>query len=79
MTLTLAEYVNLGFELSPADRAEAARLLQSADDEGNNRLGPGWLDEIRSRIADIKSGKVELMDADESFRLMSAELASRRR
>jgi len=76
--MTIDEVVSAGLELSPDDRAEAVRLLQAADNEGGDRLGPGWLDEIKSRMADIRSGKAVLVDPADTYRQVSAELAARR-
>jgi len=79
MSLTLAEYVNAGLELSPDDRAEAARLLQAAENEGGaDRLGPGWLEEIDTRVGEIMSGKALLLNADEAHAQLVAELMSKR-
>jgi len=76
MTLSLAEYVKAGFELTPEDRMEAARLLQAADDE-DVQLSTEWLDEIDARADDVISGKVRLVDSEKTFRRALAELAAR--
>lgn len=38
-----------------------------------------WSEEIASRIDDILAGKVDLVDANETYRILSAELDSRRK
>lgn len=37
-----------------------------------------WREEIGSRVDDVLAGRVELVDADETYRMLSAELASKR-
>ena len=51
-------------------------MLQAADDE-DGTVGPGWLNEIEARIAQIDTGEVDLMDADVADELILAELASK--
>jgi hypothetical protein len=41
-------------------------------DEG----GPGWMDEIRRRVADIDAGNVELIDGAMAIRAMRARIAA---
>lgn len=38
-----------------------------------------WSEEIASRIDDILAGKADLVDANETYRILSAELDSRRK
>lgn len=46
-------------------------LLESVDDF---ELHPAWIPEIRQRIADIESGKVKTVPADEALRRIRARL-----
>ncbi|WP_152354232.1 hypothetical protein [Brachybacterium subflavum] len=38
-----------------------------------------WIDEITSRVDEILAGGVDLVDPDETLRLLTAELAEKRR
>ncbi len=81
MTTNLSEYVVAGYSLTPDERLEAARLLRLSVDQdaANDRahIDAAWRDEISSRVDEILSGQVELVDADETYRLLSAELDAR--
>lgn len=83
MTPKLADYIEAGYSLTPDERLEAARMLRlSVDQDADADLADiesAWRDEIGSRVGDILAGKVQLVDADETYRLLSAELASKRR
>lgn len=83
MTPKLTEYIEAGYSLTPDERLEAARMLRlSVDQDADTdpaEVEVAWRDEVGSRIDDILAGEVELVDADETYRLLSAELASKRR
>lgn len=83
MTQTLADYIAAGYLLSPDERLQAARLLRlSVDQDADSdpaENDDAWRNEIGSRVDEILAGRVELVDADESYRMLSAELASKRR
>jgi len=83
MTPELADYIEVGYSLTPDERLEAARMLRlSVDQDADSdpvEVDAAWRDEIGSRVHDILAGKVELVDADETYRMLSAELASKRR
>ena len=83
MTPKLADYIEAGYSLTPDERLEAARMLRlSVDQDADSDpavVEVAWRDEIGSRVDDILAGKVELVDADETYRLLSEELASKRR
>lgn len=83
MTPKLPDYIEAGYSLTPNERLEAARLLRlSVDQDAESdpaEVDAAWRDEIGSRVDDILAGKVELVDADETYRMLSAELASKRR
>jgi hypothetical protein len=54
------------------------RLEQSLHPRGGANqsvVQSAWRDEISSRVDAILNGEVELVDADETYRLISAELA----
>ena len=83
MTPKLAEYIEVGYSLTPDERLEAARMLRLSVDQDTGsdsvEVDAAWRDEIGSRVDDILAGKVELVDADETYQMLSAELASKRR
>lgn len=83
MTPRLAEYVEAGYTLTPEERLEAARLLRLSVDRDaeaeQSDVDAAWLVEIGSRLDEVREGRVELVDADETYRLISAELAARGR
>lgn len=82
MTPELADYIEAGYSLTPDERLEAARMLRlSVDQDARSdpaEIEASWRGEIGSRVDDILAGRVELVDADETYRLLSAELASKR-
>ncbi|HXD61353.1 MAG TPA: addiction module protein [Lacisediminihabitans sp.] len=82
MTPKLADYVEAGYLLTPGERLEAARMLRlSVDQDADSHpteVEAAWRDGIGSRVDDILAGKVELVDTDETYRLLSTELASKR-
>jgi len=81
MTPRLAEYLKAGYTLAPEERLEAALLRLSVDQDENvspAEVDAAWRDEIAARVDAIGAGQVELVDADETYRLLSAELASKR-
>lgn len=82
MTPKLAEYIEVGYSLTPDERLEAARMLRLSVDQDTGsdsaEVDAAWRDEIGSRVDDVLAGKVELVDADETYRMLSAELASKR-
>lgn len=83
MTPELADYIEAGYLLTPDERLEAARMLRLSVDQDVDAIPADidatWRDEIDSRVDDILAGKVELVDANETYRLLSVELASKRR
>ena len=83
MTAKLTEYVAAGYSLAPEERLEAARLLRlSVDQDPEHDVAEvevAWREELGARMQGILAGEVELVDADETYRLLSAERASQRR
>lgn len=82
MTIRLTEYVEAGYSLTPSERLEAARLLRLSVDQdaaiSEQEIDSAWKDEITSRVDDVLQGRVELVDAHETYRQLSAELATKR-
>lgn len=81
MSGDLAEYVRAGYSLSPEQRLEAARLLRLSvdhDEEADqSSIDEAWRAEISSRVDEVIHGKVDLVDAEETFRMLSAELSAK--
>lgn len=85
--MTVAEVEQALLSLDRHDRAAVVhRGLQSlhADDTEDttadqDEVDAAWRVELRRRIDDIESGKVELLDVDESHAQLRAELAARRK
>lgn len=82
MTATEVERALLA--LDQRDRAAVIhRVLPSLEGEGANVdqdvVNAAWHSELRRRIEDVESGKVELLDVDKSHADLRAELAARRR
>lgn len=82
MAPNLAEYMHAGYSLPPAERLQAARLLRPSVDQDVDvdqvEVDAAWRAEIESRVDGIVRGDVELVDADETYRMLSAELAAKR-
>ena len=78
MTPKLAEYIAEGRSLSADERELAAVALQQISDDEQAEVDAAWRSELRRRIDDIESGKVELLDVDESHAQLRADLAARR-
>lgn len=85
MTMSVAEVEQLLLSMDRQDRAEVLhRGIRSldADDPGVHdqaEVDAAWRSELRRRIDDIESGKVELLDAAEVHAQLRAELAARRK
>ncbi len=81
MTPKLAAFIEQGKTLSAEERLEAARqLLLSVDSDtgrGSVPVDPAWRTEIESRLVDVVAGKVELVDANETYDLLTAELSAK--
>lgn len=77
------EHIEAGYSLTPGERLEAARMLRRSGDQDVDsapvEVETAWRSEIGSRVDEILAGEVELVDADETYRMLSADLASKRR
>jgi putative addiction module component (TIGR02574 family) len=68
MTDPVAELSQRARELAPEDRARLAEeLLASLEGELSPQTGAAWDAGLRRHIAEIESGAVELLPADEVF------------
>lgn len=79
MTPKLAEYIEEGKALSPDEREIAAIALLQVDSAEQAEVDAAWDEEIDRRMDEILTGKVELVDGEETHRMIRAELAARRR
>lgn len=78
MTRELAEVIAAGKALDADERELAALAIGRIDDDEQAEIDEAWGNEIDSRIEDILTGKVELVDGEETRRMVRAELAARR-
>lgn len=85
MSMSVSEVEQALLSLDRQDRAEVLhrgiRSLNMGDPvaEDQAEVDAAWRAELPRRIDDIESGKVELLDGDESHAQLRAELAARRR
>ncbi|MFT4217942.1 MAG: addiction module protein [Micropruina sp.] len=78
MTPELAEVIAAGKALDADEREIAALAFQQVEDDEQAEIDAAWDEEIDRRVDDIVSGKVELVDGEETLRIARARLASRR-
>lgn len=84
MSMNVEEVEQALLALDEHDRvAVIHRGLRSLDTEDANvdqaEVDAAWRSELRRRIDDVESGKVELVDVDESHAQLRTELAARRK
>lgn len=64
----VSELARLGRALPLEDRERLVdELLRSITEDSPSRTDPEWKAEIERRVAEIKQGKVELLDARDVF------------
>ena len=79
--MTLAELIEAGRELTPAERIElASELLASVDDGDENQatVDAAWAAEVGSRVDDLLTGKVNTIPFSETYARLSAKIAAAR-
>lgn len=84
MSMSLAEVEQAFFALDRRDRAalihRGLHTLDAEDEQvDQGEVDAAWRGELRQRIDDVQSGKVELLDADEVHSQIRAELAAMRK
>ncbi|WP_028707651.1 addiction module protein [Propionicicella superfundia] len=79
MTSELADYIEAGKHLSPDEREIAALALQRVDEAEQAEVDAAWDEEIDRRVDEIMTGKVELVDGEETIAIARARLAERRK
>jgi hypothetical protein len=77
MNARLAEYIEAGMAFDADEREVAAVALLSANEPDQAAIDAEWDDEIALRIDEIMSGKVPLVDGEETRRLGRERLAAR--
>ncbi len=76
--MKLADYIAQGRKFSADEREIAALALQQMSDAEQAEVDAAWDEEIDQRIDEILTGKVELVDGEETSRMARARLAARR-
>lgn len=84
MSMSVADVERALLALDQPDRAavihRGLQSLEAKDDQvDQGEVDGAWRDELRLRIDDIESGKVELLDLDEVHAQIRAELAAMRK
>jgi putative addiction module component (TIGR02574 family) len=76
MTPQISEVLQKALALSTQERGLLIdRLIQSLDDEpAEEGLDEAWADEIKRRVDEIRSGKVQLIPGEEVRRRLAARL-----
>lgn len=65
MPQTVAELPEAALVLPEAERAELAELIAATISSSPSTLYPAWVAELRRRVAEIGSGKVQSIPWDE--------------
>jgi len=75
MTPQVSEVLEKALALSTQDRGLLIdRLIKSLDDEpADDGVEQAWADEIKSRVDDIESGKVEMIPGEQVLRELAEE------
>lgn len=80
--MTLQEVIEAGLALDESERLKAAHaLLASVEEHDDDQAGVDaeWDEVIQRRVQEIVTGTAKLVDGRESFALIRAELAERRK
>jgi putative addiction module component (TIGR02574 family) len=63
-------------KLPVRDRVRLAQqLVSTIDEESESKVEELWFDEAERRLEELRTGKVEGIDADEAFRMARENLA----
>jgi putative addiction module component (TIGR02574 family) len=78
MTPKASEVLEKALALSPHDRGLiVSRLMESLDDEpAEEGVEASWSDEIKHRVEEIQSGKVEMIPGEEVDRRLAVRLSN---
>ena len=78
MSLSASEFYEAGMNLPPSVRKDVAlRLLESLEVADQESVDEAWTTEIRSRVDDVISGKVQPIPGDEVFARIDERLDAR--
>jgi putative addiction module component (TIGR02574 family) len=76
MTQEVSELLKKALTLPPKARAElAGSLLESLDEPADEGVEAAWSEEIKRRLQEIDSGKVEMIPYEEVRRRLLARLS----
>lgn len=78
MSRELAKVIAAGKALDSDEREVASLASGHVEDDEQAEIDGAWNDEIDRRIQDVLTGTVELVDGEETRRIVRAELAARR-
>ncbi len=78
MTPKHADYIAEGKRLTADEREIAALALQPVDGAERAEIDAAWDTEVGRRLDEIADGSVELVDGEETLRVLRVELAARR-
>ena len=70
----VAELAERAKALSPEDRARLAEELLATLDPADSDVDAAWDEELRKRVAEVESGSVQLVPADEAFARVRAAI-----
>jgi putative addiction module component (TIGR02574 family) len=81
LTPQVSEVLEKALALSTQDRGLIIdRLIESLDDEpAEEGVEPAWSEEIKRRVEEIQSGKVEMIPGEEVDRRLAARLLNGRK
>ncbi|MCL2089781.1 MAG: addiction module protein [Micrococcales bacterium] len=79
MTPRLADYIEAGRALDADEREIAALALQHVDESEQAEIDAAWDEEVDHRVEEILTGKVALVDGEETLAMARARMAARRK
>ena len=74
MTSTTKELLQAALGLPLGERAQLARELLASLDVEDENAAAAWREEVVKRARDVREGRAELIDGEESFREIRARL-----
>lgn len=82
MTPKLAELLEAGLALSPADRLELAHQMNLSVDDASSvdreSVAVAWRQEIETRVDDLVKGSVQTVPFSATYERLSAKIAAAR-
>jgi len=74
MPPTVAELLDAALALPEAERAELAELIEAPITSPPSSLHSGWAEELRRRLAEVKSGQMQPIPWDEVRQRIQSQL-----